>query len=266
MTSANTIKVKKWYQKKKQNPEFHEEYKRKQKLYYHRRKNKLKNVIKVLPDYGYANCKFCKTEFKKTRNVNYFCSRLCARKHTDKFRKKISKPTKIKIPKTPEQLKLDRRRYNQNYLNKLKSSDPEKYKLMLSKTRERKAANKTTEIINKQKEAERRWKRNKEKIDPVYRIKERLRSYLSRSIKGVIQKNSKTERIVGTSFKNLVSHLEKQFKPGMTLSNYGKWHIDHIKPISKFDLTKAGELEKCFHYTNLQPMWAVDNIRKSNRY
>ena len=271
MTSANTIKVKKWYQKKKQNPEFHEEYKRKQKLYYHRRKNKLKNVIKVLPDYGYANCKFCKKEFKKTRNVNYFCSRSCLDKHHESIRKKrrkILKPPKIKIPKTPEQLKMARKRSKIKYWKKLKAEDPNKYELVLEKTREAtrkwKAANKTNK--KKQKEAERRWKRNKEKIDPVYRIKERLRSYLSRSIKGVIQKNSKTERIVGTSFKNLVSYLEKQFKPGMTLSNYGKWHIDHIKPISKFDLTKAGELEKCFHYTNLQPMWAVDNIRKSNRY
>ena len=52
----------------------------------------------------------------------------------------------------------------------------------------------------------------------------------------------------------------------MSMSNYGKWHIDHIKPVTKFDLTKPGELEKCFHYTNLQPMWARDNIRKNKKY
>ena len=249
----------KWYQKKKKDPDFHEEYKRKQKLYYHRRKHKSE-----IPDYGYANCKFCKTEFKKSRYVHYFCSRPCA----DKFRNKTSIIPKLKIKRTPEEIKLARKKWKDNYWKKLKDEDPKKHELMLKKTREAtrkwKAANKTNK--KKQKDAERRWKRNKEKTDPIYRIQERLRSYLSRSIKGVIKKNSKTEKIVGTSFKDLVSHLEKQFKPGMTLSNYGKWHIDHIKPVSKYDLTKPGELEKCFHYTNLQPMWAIDNIKKSNKY
>jgi len=282
MPNSNAIKVKKWYQKKKQDPDFYEEYKRKQKLYYHRRKNKLKNLIKessdnvieVLPDYGSANCKYCNKVFKKSRHIHYFCSRLCFSRHHDKIireRKKILKPPKIKIPKTPEQLKLAKKQAQIKYWKKLKDQDPKKYELMLEKTRQArrkwKAANKTNyKKIKNQKDAERRWKRNKEKTDPVYRIKERLRSYLSRSIKGLIQKNSKTEKIVGTSFKNLVSYLEKQFKPGMTLSNYGKWHIDHIKPVSKFDLTKPGELEKCFHYSNLQPMWARDNIIKSNKY
>ena len=52
----------------------------------------------------------------------------------------------------------------------------------------------------------------------------------------------------------------------MTLENYGKWHIDHIKPVTRFDLTKPNELEKCFHYSNLQPMWAEENIKKGNKY
>ena len=60
--------------------------------------------------------------------------------------------------------------------------------------------------------------------------------------------------------------LEKKFKPGMTLSNYGKWHIDHVKPVAKFDLTISGELEKCFHYTNLQPLWALDNLKKGKKF
>lgn len=70
-----------------------------------------------------------------------------------------------------------------------------------------------------------------------------------------------------TAFK-LRQHLESQFKPGMNWKNRGKngWHIDHIKPISAFDLTKPGELEKCFHYTNLQPLWAKENLKKSNKY
>ena len=59
-----------------------------------------------------------------------------------------------------------------------------------------------------------------------------------------------------------MKHLQNQFKPGMTRDNYGLWHVDHIIPCASFDLTKLSEQEKCFHYTNLQPLWAIDNIKK----
>ena len=54
----------------------------------------------------------------------------------------------------------------------------------------------------------------------------------------------------------------------MTWNNHGLygWHIDHIKPVSKFNLLDLEEQRRAFHYTNLQPLWALDNIRKSNKY
>jgi hypothetical protein len=65
----------------------------------------------------------------------------------------------------------------------------------------------------------------------------------------------------------LVKHLEKQFKNGMTWENRGfnGWHIDHIIPISSFDLTDIEQQKICFHYSNLQPLWAKENILKSNK-
>ena len=51
----------------------------------------------------------------------------------------------------------------------------------------------------------------------------------------------------------------------MTWNNYGKWHVDHIKPLSKFDLTVASEQFKACHYSNLQPLWAEENIEKKDR-
>ena len=65
----------------------------------------------------------------------------------------------------------------------------------------------------------------------------------------------------------LKSHLEKQFVNGMTWSNYGKWHIDHIIPIDFFQYTNISDVEfkMCWRLENLQPLWASENIQKSNK-
>jgi hypothetical protein len=72
--------------------------------------------------------------------------------------------------------------------------------------------------------------------------------------------------MLGCTIEELWKHLEKKFKPGMTKENHGKWHVDHIIPCAIFDLSKPEEQIKCFHYTNLQPLWAIDNIRKGKIY
>ena len=65
-----------------------------------------------------------------------------------------------------------------------------------------------------------------------------------------------------------VFYIEKQFLDGMTWNNYGlkTWHIDHIKPISKYNLTDPEDIKNAFNYKNLQPLWASDNLSKSNKY
>ena len=72
--------------------------------------------------------------------------------------------------------------------------------------------------------------------------------------------------VLGCTQEELVRHIESQFRPGMTWSNYGDWHVDHIRPCSSFDLTSLSEQSVCFHYTNLQPLWAADNLGKRDRY
>jgi hypothetical protein len=57
--------------------------------------------------------------------------------------------------------------------------------------------------------------------------------------------------------------LERLFKPGMSWDNHGKWHIDHIKPCCSFDLTTEKSQKECFHFSNLQPIWAEDHYQKS---
>ena len=71
--------------------------------------------------------------------------------------------------------------------------------------------------------------------------------------------------LVGCTINELKKHLESKFKKGMSWNNYGKWHVDHVVPVDFFDLTKIKEQKKCFHYLNLQPLLARDNLRKKNR-
>ena len=76
-----------------------------------------------------------------------------------------------------------------------------------------------------------------------------------------------TIELIGCSIEYLRRHLESQFVGGMTWNNYGLygWHIDHIIPLSYFDFTDPEQQRRAWHYTNLRPMWAVDNIRKGNK-
>ena len=68
--------------------------------------------------------------------------------------------------------------------------------------------------------------------------------------------------LIGCSIEQLQKHLQLKFTKGMSWKNYGKWHIDHIRPCCSFNLNKILEQKKCFHYKNLQPLWAEDNLKK----
>lgn len=105
------------------------------------------------------------------------------------------------------------------------------------------------------------------KNDENFRIRTLLRSRIRNSLKSQSAKKSKrTSELVGCSIDELWKHLEKQFKDGMTRQNLGKWHIDHIKPCSLFDLTDPEQQKECFNYKNLQPLWAEENLRKGAKW
>ena len=91
-------------------------------------------------------------------------------------------------------------------------------------------------------------------------MRSRLCNYLKRC--GVTKKN-KTFEIVGCTPKFLKEHLENQFIDGMNWDNRSEWHIDHLVPLSS--AKTKDELYKLCHYTNLQPLWAKDNLKKSNK-
>jgi hypothetical protein len=114
----------------------------------------------------------------------------------------------------------------------------------------------------------RRNKRERErcKTDHAYRLGKRLRFLLWQALKlqGVKKTNSIND-FVGCSLQELKCHIEKQFKPGMSweLRNF---HIDHIRPCASFDLSDVEQQRQCFHFTNLQPLWPLENIAKGDRW
>jgi hypothetical protein len=113
----------------------------------------------------------------------------------------------------------------------------------------------------------RNYVNNKKKTDLNFRLSDCLRHRIYKSLKG-INKSAHTIELLGCSIEQLKNHLEKQFRPGMSWDNYGYygWHVDHIRPCASFDLSKPEEQRKCFHFTNLQPLWMKENISKQDKF
>jgi len=104
---------------------------------------------------------------------------------------------------------------------------------------------------------------NKYRTDVQYRLSVILRGRLHDVLAGKIKSGSAV-RDLGCGLDGLKKHLESLFAEGMSWNNHGKygWHIDHIKPLASFDLTDREQLKEACHYTNLQPLWAKDNLSK----
>ena len=170
---------------------------------------------------------YCKPCMKVTNQVNY-------KNHKTEWDARTKKYGKTEKNK----------KYRREWAKKKYDSDPEHRKKCIEK------------VVN--------YERKKLATDTEFKIKHYLRSRLRKALKGKIKYES-TMELVGCSTEELCKHLAGKFKEGMTWENYGSWHVDHIKPCASFDLTKKEEQEKCFHYTNLQPLWALENIKKGKK-
>lgn len=107
------------------------------------------------------------------------------------------------------------------------------------------------------------YEKEKRKTDDNYRLSRNLRD----GVYGVIKRNYRSafmRQLLGCSIREFKAHLESQFQAGMTWDNYGEWHVDHIVACSAFDLSCPIQQRLCFNFSNLQPLWARDNLVKGS--
>lgn len=115
----------------------------------------------------------------------------------------------------------------------------------------------------KGKKRNREYEKRIRETDANHKIKCNLRTRVYAALKKAGAKRSaNTFSLVGCSLEFLRGYLEARFKEGMTWNNYGKWHVDHKIPCAEFDLRDPAQQKQCFHFSNLQPLWGPENIRK----
>jgi len=122
--------------------------------------------------------------------------------------------------------------------------------------------------IDRHRKNKRTYEKTRKHNDPIYKLINNFRTAIYQVLKeNNVQKNGHYFEVLKYSPEELIGHLENQFKDGMTWGNYGEWHVDHILPISVYNIQEIGDEEfmKCWSLSNLQPMWGKENIRKSNK-
>lgn len=190
-----------------------------------------------------------------------------------KNRERVAK-ARIKRKQKPE-VKEGLRRYYRDYRAKPENQEKviqwrTKYKRdpeVAAKRKERLAkyyAN--PEVKNKIAENRRKRENARRLEDPEFLIKKRTNCRIWKALRRInVRKSHRTVDLVGCSYAFLKEHIEKQFKEGMCWDKINSFHLDHIRPVSSFDLTDPEQLKAAFHWTNLQPLTPEDNIEKRDR-
>jgi hypothetical protein len=201
------------------------------------------NIEKPFEDFnkGRGSCKLCTKEYDRIKYLN----------NSEKYREYSKKRYK------------DNPEYQKKWVIKNKDKRDSTLKKWNEENRE-KAVQYTLKWRSKNTEKYNQYMVDRRKNEPLFKLAFNVRKRLNKFLKNKsIIKTNKTFDLVGITPKELKEHLEKQFFQGMSWGNYGEWHIDHIIPLSS--AKTEDEIYKLCHYTNLQPLWAEDNLRKGNK-
>lgn len=211
-------------------------------------------------------CRVCGNEFEKTWSANRClpCSLEYRREYGRIHAKELCEKQKEYAKKNKEKIK----EYCKNISPEKRARNIERSRKYYQEHREailqqQSEYGKAKRAENREKERIR--KRNRYLNNPAYKIESNIRSRMKQAFNHQLTTKKDTfYKLVGCNLETLKAHLEALFLPGMTWENKSRngWHIDHIIPCASFDLTDPKQQRACFHYTNLQPLWAKDNLKK----
>lgn len=194
------------------------------------------------------------TEYQKDKSkrdgLSYSC-KVCKKEYYVKNKERILTNQKIYRDSNPEKVSEKNRRYHKN--------NPDYYKIW-----NRKNPDKVKKKVKKWVGKNPTYFIDKYHNDMLYRVKVNMRNRLNTFI-GLngMEKSKSTFDVVGCDPQFLKEYLEKQFKGGMSWENRGDWHIDHIIPLSSAN--NEDEVYELCHYSNLQPLWAEENLSKGSK-
>ena len=195
------------------------------------------------------------TQYNKKRNGLQSWCKLCENERT-RIWYQNNKEKRNKKAREWEALNRDK-------VNIAKMARRKKEKLLLPPKIQKEPFNRI-EWNRKNKHRLAKYRRDWINKNPIADIADRVRRRINTSIqKNGYTKRSKSNEILGCDWETLKIHIEQQFLKGMTWENRSEWHIDHIIPISSAKTEE--DVIKLNHYTNLRPLWAADNLRKSNK-
>jgi hypothetical protein len=216
---------------------------------------------------------------KKGKNGLFSFCKGCEKEYRENNKEKIKEYKKEYRENNEQKIKEEQKEYRENNKEKLKKYSKEYYKNNKLKRKEydkkyrednkekRKAIAKEYYIKNKEKinEYKKEYDRNRKQTDILYKLSCNIRVRIYQSIKNQgYTKRSQAYKILGCTYEEFKEYLENQFTKGMSWENQGKWHLDHIIPISSAKTEE--DVIRLNHYTNFQPLWAEDNFKKGKKY
>jgi len=201
--------------------------------------------------------------YEKNKEKRHETARKYYLKNREKLKQRYESNREERIVKMKEHHALNKEKHSQQ-MREWRQNNKQHLKEYYEKNKER-VKQRDKQYFTKNRERINERLRKKYNENAQYKINVILRTRFYKCLKE--RKTTKSKRmveLVGCDITEVKTYIELQWQPGMTWENHGNrgWHIDHIKPVNTFDLTDIEQQKLCFHYTNLRPLWAADNLSR----